>query len=206
MWLTSKQFREKYNISPQYLYALKKNGKVTTKPFIGSQVLILDPNPDELDKKQENIDRDVCIYARVSTPKQKKDLDNQIDYLKKYLISNGHNPKLIFSDIASGMNEDRKALNEMIDSIIENKISRVVISHKDRLSRFGFGYLKNMFEKFGTEIEIVNLEDDKSFQEELTEDLITIIHHFSMKFYGKRRNKCREIEENANRLFEADDK
>ena len=69
MWLTSKQFREKYNISPQYLYALKKNGKVKTKPFLGSQVLILDP-------ESSDSDRSVCIYARVSTPKQKTDLEN----------------------------------------------------------------------------------------------------------------------------------
>ena len=199
MWLTSKQFREKYNISPQYLYALKKNGKVKTKPFLGSQVLILDPESDDSDKS-------VCIYARVSTPKQKTDLENQIKFLRQYLVSKGLNPEYVYSDIASGMNEDRKGLNEMMSDIISGKISKVVISHKDRLTRFGFGYLKTIFSRYNTEIEIVNLEDEKSFQDELSEDLIATIHHFSMKFYGKRKNKCSELERNAISLSEEEDK
>ena len=199
MWLTSKQFREKYNISPQYLYALKKNGKVKTKPFLGSQVLILDPESDDSD-------RSVCIYARVSTPKQKTDLENQIKFLRQYLVSKGLNPEYVYSDIASGMNEDRKGLNEMMSDIISGKISKVVISHKDRLTRFGFGYLKTIFSRYNTEIEIVNLEDEKSFQDELSEDLIAIIHHFSMKFYGKRKNKCSALERNAISLSEEEDK
>ena len=199
MWLTSKQFREKYNISPQYLYALKKNGKVKTKPFLGSQVLILDPESSDSDKA-------VCIYARVSTPKQKADLENQIKFLRQYLVSKGLNPEYVYSDIASGMNEDRKGLNEMMSDIISGKISKVVISHKDRLTRFGFGYLKTIFSRYNTEIEIVNLEDEKSFQDELSEDLIATIHHFSMKFHGKRKNKCSELERNAISLSEEEDK
>lgn len=199
MWLTSKQFREKYNISPQYLYALKKNGKVKTKPFLGSQVLILDPESSDSDKA-------VCIYARVSTPKQKTDLENQIKFLRQYLVSKGLNPEYVYSDIASGMNEDRKGLNEMMNAIISGKISKVVISHKDRLTRFGFGYLKTIFSRYNTEIEIVNLEDEKSFQDELSEDLIATIHQFSMKFYGKRKNKCSELERNAISLSEEEDK
>ena len=199
MWLTSKQFREKYNISPQYLYALKKNGKVKTKPFLGSQVLILDPESSDSDKS-------VCIYARVSTPKQKADLENQIKFLRQYLVSKGLNPEYVYSDIASGMNEDRKGLNEMMSDIISGKISKVVISHKDRLTRFGFGYLKTIFSRYNTEIEIVNLEDEKSFQDELSEDLIVTIHHFSMKFHGKRKNKCSELERNAISLSEEEDK
>ena len=199
MWLTSKQFREKYNISPQYLYALKKNGKVKTKPFLGSQVLILDPESSDSDKS-------VCIYARVSTPKQKTDLENQIKFLRQYLVSKGLNPEYVYSDIASGMNEDRKGLNEMMSDIISGKISKVVISHKDRLTRFGFGYLKTIFSRYNTEIEIVNLEDEKSFQDELSEDLIATIHNFSMKFYGKRKNKCSDLERNAISLSEEEDK
>ena len=199
MWLTSKQFREKSNISPQYLYALKKNGKVKTKPFLGSQVLILDPESSDSDKS-------VCIYARVSKPKQKADLENQIKFLRQYLVSKGLNPEYVYSDIASGMNEDRKGLNEMMSDIISGKISKVVISHKDRLTRFGFGYLKTIFSRYNTEIEIVNLEDEKSFQDELSEDLIATIHQFSMKFYGKRKNKCSALERNAISLSEEEDK
>lgn len=201
MWITGKEFRKKYNISCQYFYLLKKQNKIKTKPYVGSQVLVWDEN-----FKEETNQREICIYARVSTTKQKKDLENQIDFLKKYAISNGYNPKHIFSDIASGMNEDRPGLQKMVDLIVNKQISKVIISHKDRLTRFGFGYLESMFKKFDTEIDIINLEDDKSFQEELSEDLIAIIHHFSMKFYGKRRNISKKLEQNAILLETSEDK
>ena len=106
--------------------------------------------------------------------------------LKQYAVSRGYKPK-IYTDISSG-------LNQVITDVINGNIPKVIISHKDRLTRFGFGYSKSFFELFGTEIEVINLEDDKLFQEELTEDLIVIIHHFSMKFYGKRKNQTIDFE------------
>lgn len=199
MWLTSKEFRKKYNISPQYFYLLKKQNKLKTKPYIGNQVYVWDENSKDINRKY-------CIYARVSTTKQKQDLENQINFLKKYLIAKGINPELIYFDIASGMNDNRKGLNNMINDIIDNKIEKVIISHKDRLTRFGYGYLENMFKKYNVDIEVINLENEKSFQNELTEDLISIIHHFSMKFYGKRKNKCKILEENLNSLNFYEDK
>jgi len=114
--------------------------------------------------------------------KQKKDLDNQVDFLKKYIVSNGGNPEYVFSDIASGMNEKRKGLNELISLVFQHKISKVIISHKDKLTRFGFGYLETVFNDFRISIEVVNLEDDKSFEKELAENLVAITNHFSMKF------------------------
>lgn len=185
MWISSKDYRKKYNITSQHLYALQKSGKIKVKKIFDKTMMIEDTS----------IHGDVAIYARVSTMKQKNDLENQIKFLREYSVKNGNNPKYIFSDIASGMNENRKSLNELISEIIKGNISKVIISHKDRLTRFGYGYLENLFNRFGTEIEIVNLEDEKSFQDELTEDLIAIIHHFSMKFYGKRKNDCKKIED-----------
>ena len=199
MWVTTKKYREMYNISPQCLYEMKKHNRIQIKDTKNGRYLIY---VDDEINEQNN----VVIYARVSTPKQKKDLDNQIDFLKKYCIANGNNPYMIFSDIASGMNENRKGLNSMLSLVFNKEISKIVISHKDRLSRFGFGYLENICEKFGVKIEIVNLEDDKNFQDELSEDLIGIIHHFSMKFYGKRKNNCKSLEANANLLKNIEDK
>ena len=90
--------------------------------------------------------------------------------------------------------------------VIKGKVKKIVISHKDRLTRFGFGYIETICNKFGTVIEIVNLEDEKSFQDELTEDLIAIVHHFSMKFYGKRKNSCQDIERNLKDFKNLEDK
>lgn len=185
MWITSKEYRAKYNITSQHLYSLRKSGKIKVKKLFDKTLLV-----EDLDTN-----KGVMIYARVSTAKQKNDLDNQINFLKEYAIKNGYNPSFVFSDIASGMNENRKSLNEMITEIMKGNVSKVIISHKDRLTRFGYGYLENLFNRCGTEIEVVNLDDEKSFQDELTEDLISIVHHFSMKFYGKRKNNCKKIEE-----------
>lgn len=194
MWISSVEFQKKYNISPQLFYLWKKNGKIKTKELVKGHSLVWDE-----DMSAE--DRSVAVYARVSTPKQREDLDNQINVLRSYSVSNGASPK-VFSDIGSGMNESRPGLNELITEITKKKISKVIVSHKDRLARFGFGYLESVFKLFGTEIEIVNLEDDKSFQQELTEDLISIIHHFSMRFYGKMRNKIIKLKKE----LEDDDK
>lgn len=197
MWITSKAFREKYSITPQQLYRLKKSGKIKTKPYIAGKFLIedTDDNPKQ-----------IVIYARVSTPKQKKDLENQVMFLRQFCVSKGYAVSDVFTDIASGMNEKRKGLSELLTSVIKSNVSKIVISHKDRLTRFGFGYLEDICSRFNTEIEVVNLEDDKSFKDELTEDLIAIIHHFSMKFYGKRKNICKDIQEKANSLKMVEDK
>ena len=90
------------------------------------------------------------------------------------------------------MNENRKGLNALISEVITGNICKVIISNRDRLTRFGFGYLKSLFERYNCEIIEVNLTDEKTFEQELTDDLISIIHHFSMKFYGKRRNKLKK--------------
>ena len=182
MWITSIEYQKRYNISPQLFYLWRTTGKLQTKELVKNHHLVW------VEDEPSNDTRVVAVYGRVSTSKQKQDLSNQIDVLKKYVISNGSNPK-VFSDIGSGMNEKRPGLISLMNEITQNKISKVVISHKDRLTRFGFGYLETIFKMYNTEIEIINLEDDKSFQEELTEDLIAIIHHFSMKFYGKRKNQ-----------------
>ena len=182
MWITSVEYQKRYNISPQLFYLWRTTGKLQTKELVKNHHLVW------VEDEPSNNLRVVAVYGRVSTSKQKQDLSNQIDVLKKYVISNGSNPK-VFSDIGSGMNEKRPGLISLMNEIVQNKISKVVISHKDRLTRFGFGYLETIFKMYNTEIEIINLEDDKSFQEELTEDLISIIHHFSMKFYGKRKNQ-----------------
>lgn len=194
-WYSSKKIREILQISPQCLYEMKNSGRIEFKQVSDRKYLYRLPksfNANEL--------KNIAIYARVSTRKQRKDLQNQIDGLKKFVVSNGNivNEDFIFSDIASGMNENRNGLNKLINEVIKGTVSKIVISNRDRLTRFGFGYFKNLFEKYDSEIIEVNMTDEKTFEQELTSDLIAIIHHFSMKFYGKRKNilnKCRkEIE------------
>ena len=189
MWLTTKQFREKYNISPQSLYQMKIHNRIKTKPYLTTSYLIYD--------EDEQIN-DVAIYCRVSSTSQKKDLENQIDYSRKYLISKGINPKYIFQDIASGMNEKRKGLNELLQLVYNKKIKTIYITHKDRLTRFGFNYIQLLT---GDRIEVIN--ESKEKDEDLVKALISIIHCFSARIYGLRRSqrlksKIKQVIEDTN--------
>ena len=94
------------------------------------------------------------------------------------------------------MNEDRKHFSKLLESIFKREIKTVYITFKDRLSRFGFNYFKQIFSYFGTNIVILddNEQTNKTYQQELMEDLLAIIHTYSMKLYTNRKKKLKEIE------------
>lgn len=187
MWVKSKEFKKILGLSNQALYERRKKGQLKFKKVNEVYFYWLEENI-ETDANRYNI-----IYCRVSNTKQKDDLDKQEQVLKEYAISNGYKVNYIFKDIASGMNESRKDLNELIKLVVENKVNKVFISYKDRLTRFGYNYFEYIFKMFGTEIEVVNLTKEEDFQTELTQDLISIIHHFSMKMYSNRRKELNDL-------------
>ena len=187
MWLKSKEFKKALGLSNQALYERRKKGSLKFKIINNVYFYWLE------ESIETDINRFNVIYCRVSNTKQKDDLDKQEQILKEYAISNGYKVDYIFKDIASGMNENRKDLNELIKLVIENKVNKIFISYKDRLTRFGFNYFEYIFKMFGTEIEVVNLTKEEYFQTELTQDLISIIHHFSMKMYSNRRKELNAL-------------
>ena len=134
------------------------------------------------------------IYARVSTNEQKNrgDLDRQIDYITREIIAKNPKNLKVFSEVGSGLNDNRKELKKLLDMVMNDEIDRIFILYKDRLTRFGFNYLEQICNKFGTKIIVISEEiQEKSIQEELAEDIISIIHSFSGKLYGMR-NKIKE--------------
>lgn len=142
-------------------------------------------------------DRHDIIYARVSTHKQKNrgDLERQIRDVEQYVAY--HNPRnlITIQDVGSGLNDNRKGLVKLIKMIQDNKVDRVFVNYKDRLTRFGFNYIKLICDYNNVEIVIVNREcNDKTVSEELAEDIISIIHSFSGKLYGMRRKVRDEID------------
>ena len=147
-----------------------------------------------------NIDRKVIGYCRVSSKKQKDDLQRQIDNMKMYLISQGK-PFEIISDIGSGINYKKKGLKELIKLITQNKVEKVVVLYKDRLLRFGFELIEYVASLYNCEIEIID-NTEKSEQQELVEDLVQIITDFSCKLQGKRANKARKF---VRELIEGDE-
>ena len=191
-FVTAKEAKEYFRINGATLRMWRLKGKLNYKQFSSKKIMYdIDSFEDYCAKPKYNV-----IYARVSTTKQKEDLNRQIEMVKGYAISNGYKIEKIFKDIASGMNENRTEFNLLLRDIFSGNVDTVFISYKDRLTRFGFDYFKHIFEEFGTKIVVLDeLEETNSdFQTELTNDLISIIHHFSMKLYSNRRKKLKEIE------------
>ena len=144
----------------------------------------------------ENDIRDTVIYARVSTRNQKDDLQNQVEFLKQFCNAKGIIVNQCVEDFGSGLNYNRKKWNKLLDEVMANKIKTIVISNKDRFIRFGYDWFEKFCEKFNTKIIIVNNET-LSPNEELVQDIISILHVFSCRLYGfrKYKNQIKEDEE-----------
>ncbi len=138
-----------------------------------------------------NLNRQVIGYCRVSSNKQKDDLERQVENMKLYLTAQGK-PFEIITDIGSGINYKKKGLRELIKLITQNKVDKIVVLYKDRLLRFGFELVEYIASLYGCEIEIID-NTEKSEQQELVEDLVQIITVFSCKLQGKRANKARKL-------------
>lgn len=145
-------------------------------------------------KKKVNIS-----YSRVSTQAQKEQLKEQTLRIYNSCISRGIELEEQIEDIKSGMDANRKGFQKVLERVIKGEIGLLVIENKDRLTRFNFDALEYIFKYYGTQIVVLNdALDNKAYEQELTEDLISIIHYFTMKSYSHRRklNKIRkELEE-----------
>lgn len=153
----------------------------------------------------ENDIRDIVIYARVSTKNQKDDLKNQLEFLRQYCNSKGIIVNQCIEEFGSGLNYNRKKWNKLLEEVMENKIKMIVISSKDRFIRFGYDWFEKFCEKFNTQIIIVNNET-LSPNEELVQDIISILHVFSCRLYGLRKykNQIKDDEEIAKELQNGD--
>ena len=149
----------------------------------------------------KNKERYNLTYSRVSLPKQKNDLKSQTQRLYDFALSNGFQLKEQIEDIKSGMSfEDRKGFVKLLKKVTNYEVKNVIIENKDRLVRFGFDLIKMLFEKYGTNIIVLSEEMNKSYEQELTDDLISIIHYYSMKSYSHRRKL-----NNAAKILKTDD-
>lgn len=133
----------------------------------------------------------VIGYCRVSSHKQKDDLERQIENVKMYMIAKGYQFDVI-TDIGSGINYNKKGLNQLIDMITNSEVEKIVILYKDRLLRFGFEIIENLCSKYGTTIEIID-NTERTEEQELVEDLIQIVTVFSCRLQGKRANKAKKM-------------
>jgi putative resolvase len=136
-------------------------------------------------------ERKIIGYCRVSSNKQKDDLERQVQYVKEYMIAKGYQFEII-TDIGSGINYNKQGLNRLVDMVTNGEVEKIVVLYKDRLIRFGFELIENICNKYGTTIEIID-NTEKTEEQELVEDLVQIITVFSCKLQGKRANKAKKM-------------
>lgn len=139
----------------------------------------------------KNDERKTIAYARVSTYKQKQDLENQKTTLTNYCLNEKINNFDVISDLGSGLNFKKKGLNKLINLITSREIKTIILTYKDRLLRFGNELVFKLCAIFDVKIIILNDNENKTSEQEFSEDLCEIITVFSARLYGKRSHKNR---------------
>ena len=186
-------FAELMGVSRSGVIKWIKEGKIRAIEIHG-RWYIPESEVDRLTKGEYAGVKRVAIYARVGGNTQKDDLDRQIasleDYVRKQFPQADY---IVIKDIASGLKEDRKGLKKLIDLARERQIDAVVVTYKDRLTRFGFSYLEELFKAYGVKVIPAFNEESKDYMQELTEDLIEIVTSFAEKMYGKGSQKYEKV-------------
>lgn len=135
-----------------------------------------------------------AIYCRVSSheQKQKGDLERQVGRMTTEALKRGYNLISVIDEVGSGMNDNRKKLQKLFELVESKQIDIVFIEHKDRLSRFCFNYLVSYFNSYGVKIEIFEETLSKGYEQELVEDILSLMASFSAKIYGRRSHRNRK--------------
>lgn len=196
------EFAKLIGVTKQTLRNWDKNGKL--KP------IILDSGHRRYTNEHLNLINGVkdnkkinVIYCRESTKNQTESLKNQEEKIKEFCIANGIKIDKIISEFGSGLNYKRKGLLELIDLITKNSVENLIIYYKDRLVRFGYELFEELSKKYNFKILVIDSsETNKTKEKEFADDLISIIHYFSMKLYGSRsyKQKIKKAEENIEEI------
>jgi predicted site-specific integrase-resolvase len=142
-------------------------------------------------------EKDEALYARVSTQKQAENLTPQHERLIEACGERGYRIVLDCSEIASGLNDNRRQFFKVIDAACKGEVKKVVVEHRDRLTRFGFRTIERFFRGVGCTVEVLEQVEGKSEHEELVEDILTIIVSFSSRIYGARGGRKRKDNSDA---------
>ena len=172
------EYAKKTGISYQTAWRMWKRGQLNAYQLPTGTIVV------KIEDEPYSIDLIACIYARVSSAENKKNLDAQAERLTNYAIARGYRIYKVVKEVGSGLNDNRKQLAKIL---VDDNYQILIVEHKDRLARFGTNYLSLLLEKTGKKLEIVNLADNS--KDELMQDLIAIITSFCARLYGLRRSK-----------------
>lgn len=150
-----------------------KAGKIPNASMNELGHIVVEIDQDKVDAHK------VAIYARVSSSENKDNLAVQVERLTQYAIAKGYQIVSTYAEVGSGVNDKRPKLEKLLT---ENNYSKIIVEHKDRLTRFGFNYIETLLKNRGKEIEVVNLSTND--ESNLMEDLISVIYSFSARMYG----------------------
>jgi len=186
--LKPREMAELLNVTVKTLQRWDKAGKLKAQRNPSNRRYYFYEQYLEYIGKTSNNEGKIIIYTRVSTRNQKDDLNNQEKFLREFANARGIIVDEVISDIGSGLNYNRKKWNKLLDESFDGDISKIIIAHKDRFIRFGFDWFERFLKKCGVEIIVVNNEQ-LSLQEEIVQDIISILHVFSCRIYGLRKYK-----------------
>ena len=148
----------------------------------------------EVRRIQGKVDKDrtvSCCYCRTSTQKQAENLERQVGRVLEHCAKSGWTVEL-FKEIGSGLNDGRKQFKRLLERIARPDVVRVVVEFKDRLTRFGFETFQIYCRNFGVEVVVLEQKENKEFEEEFAEDIVSLVASYSGRLYGKRGGRKRK--------------
>lgn len=183
-----KEMAKRLNVTVQTLQNWDKKGTLKAHRTPTNRRFYTEDQYTKFVGQTTDNDRLNVAYARVSTYNQKDDLQDQLAFIRQYANAKGVILDQEITDIGSGLNYKRKKWNQLLNMVMENKINQIFITYQDRFIRFGFDWFENLCKQHGTKIIVIN-NPSTSPDQELVNDLISIIHVFSCRLYGLRKYK-----------------
>ena len=182
---TPKQLSTLFGVTTQTLKEWEKDGKIKAIKTDGGHRRYIHVVQEQLKRNIDDPDSNQrFIYARVSSSKQKGDLERQVA-----LLQNAYPDFEVIQDVGSGINFKRRGLITLLERVIARRVSHVVVAHRDRLARFGFELFQFLFDRFGVTLTVLSDDDIKEPVTELAKDLLSIVTVFSARYYGSRNYK-----------------
>ncbi len=188
-------------VSKDTLRRWEREGKIHSKRTVKGHRRYDDGELTGLKRRGSPDNKITLGYARVSSYDQKEDLQRQVALLESYCAANGWSCEIL-QDLGSGLNYQKKGLKLLIKRICSSDIQRLVLTHKDRLLRFGSELIFSLCEQFGVEVVIINASENTSFEDDLVQDVLEIITVFSARLYGSRSKKNKKLIESLKNAAE----
>lgn len=184
---TVSKFAQLVGVTVKTLQRWDREGKLKALRTSTNRRYYTDKHLNEVLSRPETPKKTVC-YCRVSSQTQRNDLKNQREVLEQFLATKGIANAEFISEIGGGLNFSRPLFLNLIFDILDHRVDRLIVAHKDRLARFGFDLIKSLCDKVGCELLVLS-QERLSPEQEMVQDLLSIVHCFSSRLYGLRNYK-----------------